>query len=426
MSTHSRSTLKNLNILFIEDDQSTAEAISMIFGNILGSLSIAEDFEEGFRLYKEVKPDIIVTDILLPGESGLDLIAEIRKVDKEIPVVAISGLDSADVLLESIDVNISKYFYKPVNMRKLLSYLSEVGSEVLDKRKSDRTIETMQKILDMSYEYYLVCEKDCISYINQTFLEFLGYADGETFSACKGADCEIKVIKEYEDETATPFMDWVCDVRDYDSYETIISLLRPGSLKSDAKSYIARVNKLPDEDRHVISFVDVTAIEREKQFFHNLAHKDPLTNIYNRMKFFDELSKESNRADRYNKEFAIIMFDIDKFKLVNDTYGHQVGDMILKQVVSIVNENIRATDVFARYGGEEFIILAPEINLEGAKAFAEKLRNRIERFKFDFAERVTCSFGVSHHEKGCFSDDSIRLADEALYKAKRTGRNQVC
>jgi diguanylate cyclase (GGDEF)-like protein len=424
MNTSGRSILKNLNILFVEDDEHTLDAISMIFRDVLGSFSLASNCEEGIRVFHETKPDVIVTDILLPGNSGLDFVAEIRKTDKDIPVVVISGLDSADIFYESIEVQVNKYFHKPVNMKKLLDYLCDMGSEIAEKKAAENMQKTVQTLLDFSHHFYIVTQHGDITYANKTFLDYLGYFDVESFTSCKSSECEIQIIKNYEDEKETPFFEWLSEVESYDKFETVVSIIRPGVLKSDAKSYIARINQFPEEDKSVISFVDVTIIEQEKRFFHNLAHKDPLTGICNRIKFFDELARESSRSERYGAVFSVIMFDIDKFKLINDTYGHQVGDIILKELSGIVSESIRLTDIFARYGGEEFIILAPGVDCDGAACLAEKLRQRIENHNFQFAKKVTCSFGVAQHF-GKIAEDTVRFADEALYKAKRTGRNKV-
>ena len=119
------------------------------------------------------------------------------------------------------------------------------------------------------------------------------------------------------------------------------------------------------------------------------------------------------------------MFDIDHFKAVNDMYGHDIGDNVLKGIANVIQFNLRKTDVFARWGGEEFIILAPETTSEQAERLGEKLRSAIEGYDFDIEDRVTASFGFTLYRSDSTSEQMIKRADEAMYQAKNNGRNQV-
>jgi diguanylate cyclase (GGDEF)-like protein len=155
------------------------------------------------------------------------------------------------------------------------------------------------------------------------------------------------------------------------------------------------------------------------------ATTDPLTGLYNRAEFDEALASETGRSGRYKSPLALIMFDIDHFKQVNDAFGHQVGDEVLVQLSQTVSGNVRHTDVLARWGGEEFVILAP--GLDGAAAFqaAEKIRRLISQTAFPTTGRVTCSFGVAEHVKGDTAETLVARADGALYRAKMMGRNRV-
>ncbi len=153
---------------------------------------------------------------------------------------------------------------------------------------------------------------------------------------------------------------------------------------------------------------------------------DPLTGINNRLFMEEYLTEELNRSDRYNSSFSLIIIDIDHFKSINDTYGHQAGDTVIRKIASILKNNIRKCDQAFRYGGEEFLIALPETDLAGAEKTADKIRKIVERELFDGVDRtVTVSMGIS--EKGDDNDVAtlINVADKALYEAKRGGRNQV-
>ena len=157
-----------------------------------------------------------------------------------------------------------------------------------------------------------------------------------------------------------------------------------------------------------------------------VAYTDPLTNIYNRLHFGNFLDAEIDRVKRYGGTFSIIFFDLDRFKEVNDEYGHLVGDEVLKRVAEIVEKANRNADIFARYGGEEFIILAPATDIAGARVHAERLRNDIEHHRFSEISHLTCSFGVAEYKPDADDVTSLfKRADTALYNAKKLGRNRV-
>jgi diguanylate cyclase (GGDEF)-like protein len=134
---------------------------------------------------------------------------------------------------------------------------------------------------------------------------------------------------------------------------------------------------------------------------------------------------EIGKAHRYARPLALVMLDLDHFKIINDTHGHHVGDAVLKLMVQVVKDILRKADVFARYGGEEFIIVCAETSMDGAVTLADKIRQSIEAFKFPAAGRVTVSAGVAEYQDGDTEAGFIEKADIALYAAKRNGRNRV-
>jgi diguanylate cyclase (GGDEF)-like protein len=155
------------------------------------------------------------------------------------------------------------------------------------------------------------------------------------------------------------------------------------------------------------------------------ATTDPLTGLSNRLKFNQALATEISRSTRYETPLSLILYDVDNFKAVNDTHGHQIGDKVLVQLSQFVPSLLRNTDLLARWGGEEFIILTPGSDGEMAYQATEKLRNAIEQVGFDEIGTVTCSFGVAQYVYGDTAETLISRADDALYRAKLNGRNQV-
>ncbi len=164
---------------------------------------------------------------------------------------------------------------------------------------------------------------------------------------------------------------------------------------------------------------------------YSLAITDGLTKLYIHRYFQIRLAQEIDRTKRYKLPMSLIMFDIDKFKSFNDTYGHQTGDYVLANLAKIVNVTIRNTDIPARYGGEEFAIILPETDSDEAKYVAERLRTNIETTVFEFDKKnvkVTVSLGIATYKSDneITKKELIKNADTALYHAKQTGRNKFC
>jgi diguanylate cyclase (GGDEF)-like protein len=158
---------------------------------------------------------------------------------------------------------------------------------------------------------------------------------------------------------------------------------------------------------------------------HRLAHTDQLTGVSNRRELYSELQNELNKSERYGRPLCIIFFDLDNFKSVNDTYGHDCGDRVLRDVVRATERVLRTTDRLGRWGGEEFVVLAPETNLQEASRLAERLRVEIASYRYRFAPTVTASLGFTEYEAGDTPETLIKRADQALYKAKILGRNRA-
>lgn len=163
---------------------------------------------------------------------------------------------------------------------------------------------------------------------------------------------------------------------------------------------------------------------------YDLVMRDGLTEIFNKRKYDEEAQRECARASRHKRDLTLVLFDIDLFKNINDSYGHLCGDFVLKHLAILTRDFLRPEQVFARVGGEEFAILSPETDLSGAVAMAEKLRQRIEAYDFRYAGfrvPVTCSFGVAHLDSAASTPAALYdAADRALYLAKDSGRNRVC
>ena len=166
-------------------------------------------------------------------------------------------------------------------------------------------------------------------------------------------------------------------------------------------------------------------LENEKEALTNLSSTDRLTGLYNRYKFEDLFEFEKSQMLRHNTQLAIILLDIDFFKAVNDTQGHNVGDAVLKEVALILRASVRNSDVVVRWGGEEFIVFTPKTTLEQAQQLAETIRANVKNASFSHGRQLTASFGVTSFEEEDGLESLIQRADRALYRAKELGRDNV-
>jgi len=152
---------------------------------------------------------------------------------------------------------------------------------------------------------------------------------------------------------------------------------------------------------------------------------DPLTNTFNRRKFHDSLATAISNAERHSHQFALLMIDIDRFKHINDTFGHQAGDEALREISKLIHISVRNTDLLFRVGGEEFSLLAMVSEKDDVWLLAEKLRQAVASHSFDGIGKITVSIGIAYFREGDTQESIYLRADEAMYQAKRSGRNCV-
>ena len=210
-------------------------------------------------------------------------------------------------------------------------------------------------------------------------------------------------------------------------------LIRRTKGPSGVQWFEGRLSLLPDliDDSPAVVWYSINITERKKLEVElkRMSETDPLTGAYNRRYFIDQIDQWFKMYQRYKTKNCIIMFDIDYFKRVNDTYGHLIGDEVLKSFVRICKNNFRETDIFARYGGEEFCALLPNTPHSRAFQIAERIRKAVEDSGFTIEEKnvlYTVSAGLTRFQSiDKTFNDALNRADIALYEAKRSGRNRT-
>lgn len=172
----------------------------------------------------------------------------------------------------------------------------------------------------------------------------------------------------------------------------------------------------------------IADLEQKNDELDRMSTTDYLTGLSNRRYMMERLKEEEARSSRGGIPMAILMCDIDRFKRVNDTYGHEFGDLVIREVTGIICDNTREYDVLSRWGGEEFLLLLPETNLDGAVSVAEKIRKAVERKTITSGKseyNVTLTIGAALYDHSVSISDNINNADEALYEGKDAGRNKT-
>ena len=202
-----------------------------------------------------------------------------------------------------------------------------------------------------------------------------------------------------------------------------------GALKAEKEALEGKLNLLSSSgffsnditDRNLL----IKQLQEEVSKFKHLAVTDALTGIYNRYKTNYELDLQILRSSRYQEIFSVIMLDIDWFKKINDTFGHDIGDSVLQEFSSLVVSNIRKTDCFGRWGGEEFLLILPHQNKEQALNLANKIKVAISSHTFRVVNSITVSIGITEYQEGDIKEEILKKVDDALYNAKKAGRNLI-
>jgi len=262
-------------------------------------------------------------------------------------------------------------------------------------------------------------------------------SDGEILEindlACKVLEISHEDVSDYkskdfyaEPETRSSLIEMIQDSHVVSNQEI---KLKSAKGRNFTSLFSATPLKLTGEDVIFASFSDISERKKMELELEKLATTDYLTGTLNRRAYIERANIERRRANRNKHPICMVFFDIDHFKGINDTYGHDVGDLALKIFVDIIGRSLRTADALGRLGGEEFALLLPETSFEGANILAERIRTRVSEQLIEAAGtdgfKMTVSGGLAVWEDGKPYDDLFKIVDERLYTAKNSGRNQI-
>jgi diguanylate cyclase (GGDEF)-like protein len=293
--------------------------------------------------------------------------------------------------------------------------------------KNKLNIENQKKyfesILDSTRDIIVVTNLKRVIDANKAFFKFFKVENLDEF--CKNYNCICDLFVEENGYLSKKINnnDWIKYVFNNPNIEHKVKIL----LNDKIYYFSVRVSKLNNENNKLCTVVlsDITQTEVYQKKLEKLSITDALTNIGNREFFNQNIKKEIKRAKRYKTPLSLLMFDLDFFKKVNDTYGHDVGDIVLKEISKEVKSLLRNIDLFCRYGGEEFMVIMPETSLDKAIILAQRIRKSIEKLEIHPVKQITISIGVTELKEDDTIETFIKRVDNALYKSKENGRNRV-
>ena len=477
-----------IKILLVEDSETQLKFLKE--GLVQNGFEV-ETALNGSEAYKKVytcTPDIIVSDIMMPAIDGYQLCRMLKNMEetKKIPIILLTVLENKIDNFWGKKAGAQLFLSKSIDLKELITHINATVRRypvtddykfvLAQKDGLDNSAQTrLNSILNdlllksmfsnefrnlsdfLNYERIMVEKLFSLlsSFVEyhvagvffaspDDFAENILYIDtlGRNLSKNILSDVnydffrkmeEHKNIKNSKFEVVRMILGKEQDYKFGDlSSKIIIPLIFDKKLIGGICFYTRS-----DVDYSSFRFFDIMISEllaifkmkyqyTEKEFMSVL---DGLTGLYNRRQFEISLEQECNRTKRHPSDFSLAILDIDFFKKVNDSYGHQYGDYVLKTVADLMKQSFRKTDLLYRYGGEELVIIMPETNIEGATIPVQRLRRMVEEYDFNYngvKAKVTVSIGLTMNYQNLNSSAEIlKSADEALYRAKEEGRNRV-
>ncbi len=429
------------------------------------------DFDAEIR---EKKPHAVLLDVGFSSASSTALIEKIKKSEAHMPVIIMAGMEEYGRALEALRAGAYAVLKKPFSSYEEIYHgvnnamghfmerleIRELTAE-MEKRFEHDKLNLLELDFVKSLQRMIGETEEAVSVLKNSFALIRNFLSFEVFAALvpQGDEVEIhvypngpgdpaatevvpgtlvrrmkkalleekqvKVILEGDQVETTPQAE-----KDYQS--VIVALSTRSRTHGCAGIYRSRPFDYYEESifKRFCSHISLT-LEKIELFkeVRALSVNDGLTGLSTHLFITSKLNEEVTRSERYGSNLSIILFDLDNFKDVNDTYGHLAGDAVLKEVGQILKGSLRSLDSVGRYGGEEFLVILPETDGDSAKVIGERLRRKVEEIEFMYDNnhiKFTICGGLAVHREGMDEKALIKIADDNLYKAKREGKNMVC
>ncbi|KAA0891714.1 sensor domain-containing diguanylate cyclase [Oryzomonas rubra] len=404
----------DISLLYVEDDQITRDTVSRLLMRVVGTLYVAANGRAGLDMYRAHAPDVVVTDIRMPDMDGMTMVHEIRRLQPDCPVIVLSAFSDTEYLLDCVSIGINHYIGKPVDFAKLTEAVAQCCDYVNLKRrlrKQDESLNLLSQAMEQAPTSVLITDLNgTIEYVNATFTKVTGYSAEEVIGQ------NPRILKS--------------DLTPPELYQELWNSIRAGeewecelaNCRKDGQVYweLAKFCPLRNSEGTVIKYLKVSQdITERKHYEENLRYlstHDSLTNLYNRAYFEAEMSRLAASRDF---PVSIVIADIDGLKTINDNYGHDEGDRLIRMAADLLLSAFRAGDVVSRIGGDEFAVLLPHTDLETAQAAVQRIIQggcRPRREKNGYSRGL--SLGVATACDASELSAALKLADRRMYQDK--------
>ncbi len=407
-------------IFLLEDDMAlAAEMVTYLeyYGYHIRHFACISKFQQALE---KVEPVAVISDIMLPDGNSAGIIKDIQKNRvTPLPVIFITGAEDMSTRLEAVQAGGVAYFVKPADPTRVVDTLDSLMNDRDKEPNRVMIIEDSGSVADF-YSYILRQAGMETMVINNPMNVMQPLEDFRPdlilmdlyMPGCSGLDL-AKIIRQQETFHSIPIV--------YLSVETDTDIqmeaMRPGGDEFLTK---------PIKPGHLVSSVN-SRVQRAR-ILRSFMVRDSLTGLFNHTLTKEYLGLEVEQARRRNGKLSFAMIDIDNFKLVNDTYGHPVGDQVIRIIAKLLSNRIRKADIIGRYGGEEFAVIMPDTDAEIATIILDKLRLDFSQIPHHYGNdefTVTFSSGVAEFPAFPNAATLCEAADQALYAAKNSGRNKV-
>ena len=467
------------SILIVDDEEIVCDVLYSALKDAY-KVTTCQSGAEALRLLEERSFDVVISDLSLPGASGLDVLKFAKEKDDFTEIMIITGFASLESATSAINLGVAAYLTKPLILSDLqlqvekavatrlfhlksILFMKESGGfapHVKDHLYNMTSLYHFSRKLMLSLELpeiLRVVLQEINDRLDASFsvlaLKYLTYS--EIAAMPRVGELQEQAIRQAITSNWNGGFGGL-DKALFEKGETPLTIYKgkkgPSMPSDEARPAVVQLSLMGQNIGSLLIFrpASATATAAENQFLHVFssfvsgviehgyidlqaklqARTDGLTGIANHRSFHEMLAREIARADRSKSEFALVIRDIDDFKLINDKHGHLVGDAVIKDLTVRIGSMIRRGDTFARQGGEEFSLILPDTCLGGAKVLAQRVCARINSAPFVFAQTsvpYSISLGLtSYSGKSPRSKDAlIGEADEALYRSKKSGKNRI-
>ncbi|MEL4897271.1 diguanylate cyclase, partial [Crocosphaera sp. Alani8] len=354
-------------ILIVDDNKLNLRFLVDSLGSHGYQISFATSGKEALRRIEQLKPDIILLDLMMPEMDGFEVIKSLKNTKEtvNIPVIFITTSLEENNIVKAFELGAVDYITKPLSIPEVLARLKNHLSIKQQQLKLEESEAKLNTIVTNLFDGILIVDKQgTVLFVNPAATRMLNKKKSELINYNFGIPIIVEDVAE---------IDIITSDRTLGMAEITINETQ----WQGQEVYLVSLRDITQRKRIELNLEE--EIQEKQQLIielEELASIDSLTNIYNRRCFFDILKKEFGRAIRYQTVFSLLALDVDNFKLINDTYGHSVGDHALLSIVKEISRHLREADYFGRLGGDEFVILLPETDL--ACIIHERIKNKHE------------------------------------------------